>query len=646
MRDHGQAEAGGLGDPDAAGNHRAKHELGEVIAKLALDVLGELGPLVVHGDHDAGQNQARVELLAQQANGVQELHQALERQVLGLHRNDHAVRGHQGVHGHRAERRRAVEQGEPEPLPDRARACAQVLLGALDPRQLDRGARQVAVRRNDPEVVGARGPRRLGDRALADQAVVGGGAKLAPQTQGDGRVALRVEVAEQHLGALGRGAGGEVDGGRRLADAALLVGDRVHDAHSRATLPTASDDSPQRRPRGRFFAIPGRRGRSVRGRAALAHHVQVAMPGAGVRAHRSDLASFHRQARGGAFQLCLLVRVTAALPGDQNAALGQQRRRQLGQRSTGAPPHGPRRRRSSRARPRAAAWPPSSRSARRRPGHCRSPPARSPGGRTRTCARSTRSGRRGFLASATASGRPGKPAPAPRSAMRRAARSASTSSPLSESATWTRHAPFGVTYGGRRRALGGQQRQDRAQRLARLVGELVGGARLRAQSLSRGATITQRSGSSPSLKVSSPARSLRCWWTTRRSLGVIGSSSISLPVFSARSAARSACSLDRRLAALPVTGGVDHHPLPLLDPAKRRPVAEQLHRVDRLATAPDQKAHVLPIHPADDPLGVLVDLDLAVDLERVDDPLEDRPHPLGGLGRQAVVAVAGHGASR
>ena len=56
------------------------------------------------------------------------------------------------------------------------------------------------------------------------QAVIGGGVQVALAAQGDCRVALRIEVDEQRLGACRGGAGGDVDGGRRLADAALLVG--------------------------------------------------------------------------------------------------------------------------------------------------------------------------------------------------------------------------------------------------------------------------------------------------------------------------------------------------------------------------------------------------------------------------------------
>ena len=129
------------------------------------------------------------------------------------------------------ERGGAVEQGEGEALADGPEPLAQARLRALDPRQLDRGAGEIAVGRDQPEVVGAGRARRFGDRDVAGQAVVGGGMHVSLAAQRDGRVALGIEVDEQRLGAARGYAGGDVDRGRRLADTALLVRDRVDDTH-------------------------------------------------------------------------------------------------------------------------------------------------------------------------------------------------------------------------------------------------------------------------------------------------------------------------------------------------------------------------------------------------------------------------------
>ena len=345
MLGHGQTVARRLGDPDAARYDRLEDHLGEVLAQLALDVLGEAGALVVHGDQQTRHVQRRVQLAADHRQRVEELDQALERQVLGLDRDDHPVGGDQRVDADRAERGRAVEQREGEALADRAEPLAQARLRALDPRQLDRGAGQVAVGGNEPEVVGPGGPRRLGDRDLADQAVVGGRVHVAVAAQRDGRVALRVEVDEQRLGA-GRGdAGGDVDRGRRLADSALLVRDRVDDAHGgalpcfarmRVELSAAcarcrfAGFRPSQ-PRGRFFAMPGRRGRSPGWRRPCAARGGGGAAAGVGRRRRGSARGASPAASAARSSCCLLVGVALALPGDQDAAFAQQRGGQLGE---------------------------------------------------------------------------------------------------------------------------------------------------------------------------------------------------------------------------------------------------------------------------------------------------------------------------
>ena len=87
-------------------------------------------------------------------SGVEELDQALERQVLGLDRDDHLVGGDQGVDGDRPERGRAVEQRVGEALANRAEALAKPGLvaarrGAARPRRR-RGPRARELSRGCP----------------------------------------------------------------------------------------------------------------------------------------------------------------------------------------------------------------------------------------------------------------------------------------------------------------------------------------------------------------------------------------------------------------------------------------------------------------------------------------------------------------
>ena len=115
-----------------------------------------------------------------------------------------------------------------------------------------------------------------------------------------------------------------------------------------------------------------------------------------------------------------------------------------------------------------------------------------------------------------------------------------------------------------------------------------------------GATITQRSGSSPSLKVSTPVRSARWSWTTLRSVGrhrleLDLAAGLERPLGGAVGLV-----LELLAAPLAIARGVDDHALAVGRPALRRAVADELHGVDRLAAAADQPADVLAVDRAGD----------------------------------------------
>ena len=118
--------------------------------------------------------------------------------------------------------------------------------------------------------------------------------------------------------------------------------------------------------------------------------------------------------------------------------------------------------------------------------------------------------------------------------------------------------------------------------------------------MTSGATITQRSGSSPSLNVSSPGRSLSRSWTILRSLGAHRLELDLLAGLERPLGGAVGLALDHLAAALAVAGGVDPDALAVAAPAEGGPVADQLHGVDRLAAAADQQAEVLAVDPCRD----------------------------------------------
>ena len=100
----------------------SKTSSGKCCAHLALDVLREARAAVVHRQDHPGDAQPRVELALDEPERVEQAGQALEREVLGLHRHDHLVGRDERVDGERPERRRAVEQREEEAAAHRAHA--------------------------------------------------------------------------------------------------------------------------------------------------------------------------------------------------------------------------------------------------------------------------------------------------------------------------------------------------------------------------------------------------------------------------------------------------------------------------------------------------------------------------------------------
>jgi hypothetical protein len=108
----------------------------------------------------------------------------------------------------------------------------------FDIDQFDLGTRQIDGGGNQIESGHARGDRGLGDAAIVDEKVVARSFAFGAIDAESGRgIALRIEIDDEDLPA-GRGErGADVDGGRRLADAALLVShcDTNHRAGLRRT---------------------------------------------------------------------------------------------------------------------------------------------------------------------------------------------------------------------------------------------------------------------------------------------------------------------------------------------------------------------------------------------------------------------------
>src|SRR6185369_14518012 len=150
--------------------------------------------------------------------------QAFQRVVFALHRNQDRIGGDQAVDGQHVEGRRAVNQDEVVSGMAGLQGILQAVFALIELDQLDFGAGQFAVGGQDVETEFSFDAD-LGQARSTDQQLINGGQGFLFGDPGPGRrVALRIHVDQQHALAFGGQRSGQIDRGRRLADAALLVG--------------------------------------------------------------------------------------------------------------------------------------------------------------------------------------------------------------------------------------------------------------------------------------------------------------------------------------------------------------------------------------------------------------------------------------
>ena len=249
-----------LGEPDVARDDGPVDLVAEVLLELRGDVQRQRVARVVHRAQQPLDLERGIEVRAHLLHRLHEVRQAFERVVLALHRDQHAVRGAQAVQREQRQRRRAIEQDEvvvaghlaDRRLHLRQRLGERVLearfaLGQLD--ELDLGAGELAVRGHEVEAAGRRHDAHVRDLPLAEQHLVDGRVEGAlVDARAGRRVALRVEVHEEHAAVHRDETGREVDRGRRLADAALLVRNRDDSRGGHEASPRLAADAASRTP--------------------------------------------------------------------------------------------------------------------------------------------------------------------------------------------------------------------------------------------------------------------------------------------------------------------------------------------------------------------------------------------------------------
>ena len=184
---------------------------------------GQIGAPVEHREQHAFQIEAGVEAATHHADGVHQIGKPFERKIFALHGNDQGIGRAERVDRQQLKRGRAVDEniviigGENvERLLEQEFAVFAV--DHLDARACQRlgGGQHVAVAR----------VRDAGCHIRAvDEHVVHAARGRLVHAHAGGGVGLRVKVAQQNAISLFLEGRGQVDTGRRLADATLLIDD-------------------------------------------------------------------------------------------------------------------------------------------------------------------------------------------------------------------------------------------------------------------------------------------------------------------------------------------------------------------------------------------------------------------------------------
>ncbi len=140
--------------------------------------------------------------------------------------HQHHVGGGQRIDRQQAERRRTVDDDIVVFVADILENGLEFALASEGLDQLDFGTDQVRGRRQNMQVFEVGFHQYLVGRGLTEQGMVDRDLQgLLVQTDAAAGVALRIHVHQQRPLFGDRQGSGEIDGGRRLADSALLIGD-------------------------------------------------------------------------------------------------------------------------------------------------------------------------------------------------------------------------------------------------------------------------------------------------------------------------------------------------------------------------------------------------------------------------------------
>src|ERR1035437_7679511 len=225
--------AGCLGQADAARDQSVVDRRPKVAANLGADLRGKVRPSVVHRQEHSLDREPRVEVIANEMDGSDELAEPLEGVVVALEGNEDRVRSRKRVHREEPERWCAVDQDEVVGVGERANRPSQAALPTVHRGELNFCPGQCRCRRNELNSGTRDSNHSIGDAGSTHQDVV----NRAPDrptvdTQPTRGVTLRIQIDDEDPVSGESEISGEVHHRRRLSDAAFLVGAGNCLAHS------------------------------------------------------------------------------------------------------------------------------------------------------------------------------------------------------------------------------------------------------------------------------------------------------------------------------------------------------------------------------------------------------------------------------
>ena len=227
--DGGFAVARRLGQAHVARDHGLVDLFAEEFAHLVHDLIGQLRAPVIHGHDDALYAQLRIEALVAHFDAAHEIGDALERVILALHRDEHAVGRDERIDRQQLERRRTVDEDEVIVRLHRSKRVFHDVFPLRRADELDRAAGEIHICRQHVAVF--RAADTVGSGRAVHQQVVAIGRHGFVHAHAGGAVALWVAVDEEHAPPALFERAGQVHARRRLADPAFLVGDGNDFAH-------------------------------------------------------------------------------------------------------------------------------------------------------------------------------------------------------------------------------------------------------------------------------------------------------------------------------------------------------------------------------------------------------------------------------